>query len=68
MHSRRSRTRTFHVIMMLAPLQLPFFIIIPPVTDVHVMLKKIECERTIWWTKRTQGKTDRQRTKNVSRP
>ena len=35
------------------------FIIIPPVTDVHVMLKKIECERRIWSTKRGQGKTER---------
>ena len=35
------------------------FIIIPPVTDVHVMLKKIECERKIWSTKRSQGKTER---------
>jgi len=33
------------------------FIIIPPVTDVHVMLKKIECER-VWPTKRSQGKTE----------
>jgi len=33
------------------------FIIIPPVTDVHVMLNKIECEIIIWSTKCTQGKT-----------
>jgi len=35
------------------------FIIIPPVTDVHVMLKQIECERRVWSTKRCQGKTER---------
>jgi len=35
------------------------FIIIPPVTDVHVMLKNIECERRVWSTKRSQGKTER---------
>jgi len=35
------------------------FIIIPPVTDVHMMLKKIECERRIWSTKCGQGKTER---------
>jgi len=29
------------------------------VTDVHVMLKKIECERIILPTKRSQGKTER---------
>jgi len=29
------------------------------VTDVHVLLKKIECERRIWSTKRSQGKTER---------
>jgi len=29
------------------------------VTDVHVMLKKIECERRVWSTKRSQGKTER---------
>ena len=68
MHSRRSRTRAFPVLMILTPIQLPFFIIIPPVTDVHVMLKKIECERIIWSTKRCQGKTERQRIKNVRRP
>ena len=59
MQLRRSRTREFPVLMMLAPLQLPFLIIIPPETDVHVMLKKIECERIIWSTKRSQGKTER---------
>jgi len=30
-----------------------------PVTDVHVMLKKIECKRRVWSTKRSQGKTER---------
>jgi len=35
------------------------FIIIPPVTDVHVMLKKIECESRVWSTKRSQRKTER---------
>jgi len=35
------------------------FIIIPPVMDVHVTLKKIECKRRIWSTKRSQGKTER---------
>jgi len=35
------------------------FIIIHPVTNVHVMLKKIECERQIWSTKRSKGKTER---------
>jgi len=34
------------------------FIIILPVTDVHVMLKKIECERRVWSTKYSQGKTE----------
>jgi len=28
-------------------------------TDVHVMLKKIECERRVWSAKRSQGKTER---------
>ena len=34
-------------------------IIIPPVTDVHVMLKKIKCEGRVWSTKRSQGRTGR---------
>jgi len=33
------------------------FIIILPVTDVHVMLKKIKGERRVWSTKYSQGKT-----------
>ena len=36
------------------------FTVIPPVEDVHVMLKKIECERRVWSAKRSQGKTERQ--------
>jgi len=35
------------------------FIIIPPVKDVHVMLKKIECERRVWSTKLIQRMTKR---------
>jgi len=31
--------------MMLTPLSCLVFITTPPVTDVHVMLKKIKCER-----------------------
>jgi len=29
------------------------------VADVHVMLKKIECERRVWQTKCSQGKSER---------
>jgi len=35
------------------------FIIIPPVTDVHVILKRIECEKRVSSKKRSQGKTER---------
>ena len=32
----------------------------PPVTDVHVMLKRLECEMGVWTlTKRSQGKIER---------
>jgi len=41
--------------MMLTPLQLPSVYHNPPVTDVHVMLKKIECETRV----RSQGNTER---------
>ena len=34
------------------------FIIIPPVMVVHVMLKRIECEKRICLTKLSQGKTE----------
>jgi len=36
-----------------------FIIIFPPVTDVHVMVKRTECEKRVWSTKRSQGKTER---------
>jgi len=35
------------------------FIIIPPVTDVHAMLKRIESEKSLVGKKRSQGKTER---------
>jgi len=30
----------------------------PAVTDVHMMLKRIECERRVWSIKRSQEKTE----------
>jgi len=45
--------------MMLTPLQLSSVHHNLPVTDVHVMLKKIGCESRVWSTKRSQGKTER---------
>jgi len=38
--------------MMLHHYNCPVFIISPPVTDVHVMVKRIECEK-IAWSKKT---------------
>jgi len=60
MHSRHTRTRAFHFNWQprcqwcLHHYNCLLFIIIPPVTDVHVMLKKIVCERRVWSTKRSQ--------------
>jgi len=61
---------------MLTPLQLPsVYYDIPPVTDVHVMLKKIESERMIWSAKGSHAKSERhlylsikKKIKNVTRP
>jgi len=43
--------------MMLTPLQLPSVHHIPPVMDVHMMLKRIGCGRRFMLKKRSQGKT-----------
>jgi len=45
--------------MMLHNYNCLLFIIIPPVTDEHMMLKRIDCEKRVWLTKRSQAKTKR---------
>jgi len=45
MHSQRSRTRAFPVLMMLHHYNCFLFIIISPVTSVYVMLTKIAARR-----------------------
>jgi len=34
------------------------FLVIPPVMDLHVMLKKIECEMRVWLKKSSQRKLE----------
>jgi len=45
--------------MMLTPHKCLLFITIPPVTDAHMMLKRIEGEKIVWSIKHNQGKTER---------
>jgi len=44
--------------MMLHHYNCLLFIIIPPVTDVPMMLKRIECEKRVWPKKSGQEKTE----------
>jgi len=43
--------------MMLRHYNSLLFITIPPVTDVHVMLKRVECEMRVW-LKKAQPRKD----------
>jgi len=42
----------------LHPYNCALFIIIPAVTEVHVMLKRIECEKRVWLTICSLGKVE----------
>ena len=59
MHSRRSRTRAFPVLMMLTPLQLPSVYHNPSCDGCARDAEENESERKIWSIKRSQGKTER---------
>jgi len=58
MHSRLRGLVRFPFLWCLRHYNYLLFIIIPSVADVHVILKKIECNRRIS-TKRSQGTTER---------